>query len=131
MYPLFSACVKLKPVCLLLCLCHAGSAAAFGLGDISVRSFLGQPLHATVSLLDITPATAADCFSLDASPASIAPLPRAQLSIEQSGAQTLLHIRTRCSHCHFRKTYIKQGKKGSGTGIKLTLLELCPTVLIK
>jgi len=93
-YALFSACVKLKPVCLLLCLCHAGSAAAFGLGDISVRSFLGQPLHATVSLLDITPATAADCFSLDASPASIAPLPRAQLSIEQAGAQTLLHIRT-------------------------------------
>jgi len=92
--PSFSACVKLKPVCLLLCLCHAGSAAALGLGEISVRSFLGQPLHATVALLDITPAIAADCFSLDASAGSIPPPPRAQLSIEQAGTQTLLHIRT-------------------------------------
>jgi len=86
--------VKLKPVCLLLSLCHAGSSAALGLGEISVRSFLGQPLHATVALLDPASTTAADCFSLDASPGSIAPLPRAQLSIEQAGGQTLLHIRT-------------------------------------
>jgi hypothetical protein len=86
--------VKLKPVCLLLCLCHAGSTAAFGLGEISVRSFLGQPLDATVTLLDTTPAVTADCFSLGASTGSIAPPPRAQLSIELAGEQRLLHIRT-------------------------------------
>lgn len=86
--------MNLKPVCFLLSLCYAGSAAAIGLGDISVRSYLGQPLHATVTLLGTTPKTAADCFSIDASPGSIAPPLRAQLSIEQSGGRTLLHIRT-------------------------------------
>ena len=86
--------MNLKPACLLLSLCHAGSAAALGLGDISVHSYLGQPLHATVNLLGATPSTTADCFSVDASTGSIAPPRRAQLSIEQSGSQTLLHIRT-------------------------------------
>jgi len=86
--------VKLKPVCLLLSLCYASSAAAIGLGDISVRSHLGQPLHATVALIGATPATAADCFSLDASTGSIAPPLHAQLSLEQAGGKTLLHIRT-------------------------------------
>ena len=87
--------MKLKSACLLLGLCHAGSAAAIGLGEIGVRSFLGQPLHATVPLLDVPAAATADCFSLEASVGGIAPPPRAQLSIEQSGGQTLLHIRTR------------------------------------
>ena len=87
--------MKLKSACLLLGLCHAGSAAAIGLGEISVRSFLGQPLHATVPLLDVPAAAAADCFSLDASVGGITPPPRAQLSIEQSGGQAVLHIRTR------------------------------------
>ena len=87
--------VKLRSACLLLGLCHAGSAAAIGLGEIGVRSFLGQPLHATVPLLDVPAAATADCFSLEASVGGIAPPPRAQLSIEQSGGQTLLHIRTR------------------------------------
>lgn len=86
--------LKLKTVSLLLGLCHAGSAAALGLGEISVRSYLGQPLDATVSLLGAPPGTPASCFSLDASPGSIVPPPRAQLSIEQSGGQTLLHIRS-------------------------------------
>ena len=86
--------MNLKPVCLLLSLCHAASAAALGLGELNVRSHLGQPLHATVTLLGATPNTAADCFSLDASAGNIAPPLRAQLSIEQSGGQALLHIRT-------------------------------------
>ena len=87
--------MKLKSACLLLGLCHAGSAAAIGLGEIGVRSFLGQPLHATVPLLDVPAAATADCFSLEASVGGIAPPPRAQLSIEQSGGQAVLHIRTR------------------------------------
>ena len=86
--------VNLKPVCLLLSLCHAGYAAALGLGEISMHSYLGQPLHATVPLLDATPKVDADCFSLGTGAGSIAPPLRAQLNIEQSGGQTVLHIRT-------------------------------------
>lgn len=86
--------MNLKPTFLLLGLCHAASAAALGLGDISVRSHLGQPLHATVTLLGASAETTAACFSLDASEDGIAPPPRAQLNIQQSGGQTLLHIRT-------------------------------------
>jgi hypothetical protein len=86
--------VNLKPVFLLLGLCHAVSAAALGLGEINVRSHLGQPLHATVTLLDASADTTAACFSLDASADGIAPPPRAQLSIQREGGQTLLQIRT-------------------------------------
>lgn len=92
--PLFIDRVNVKSVCLLLGLCHAGSAAALGLGEINVRSYLGQPLNATVTLLGVTPNTAADCFSLGTSAGSIAPPLRAQLSVERSGGQTLLRIRT-------------------------------------
>ncbi|MDP2029432.1 MAG: hypothetical protein Q8K12_07350 [Thiobacillus sp.] len=86
--------MNLKFVCFLLSLCHAGFAAAFGLGDINVRSFLGQPLHVVVTLIDPSPAITPDCLSLGSSPGSIAPLLHAQLSIEQVGTQALLHIRT-------------------------------------
>jgi Tfp pilus assembly protein FimV len=86
--------MNLKPLCLLLSLCHAGSGAALGLSEINVRSHLGQPLHATVALLDATTDTAADCFSLDASAGDISPPLRAQLRVERSGGQALLHIRT-------------------------------------
>jgi hypothetical protein len=86
--------VNLKTVCLLLSLGHAGAAAALGLGELDVRSRLGQPLHATVTILGASAAAAADCFSLAPGNNSIAPPLRAQLSIEQTGEQTLLHIRT-------------------------------------
>lgn len=86
--------MNLKPAFLLLGLCHAVSAAALGLGDISLRSHLGQPLHATVTLLGASAETTAACFSLEASEDGIAPPPRAQLDIELSGGQALLHIRT-------------------------------------
>ncbi len=86
--------MNIKSACLLLGLCHAGSAAALGLGDVSVRSHLGQPLHAVVPLIGATPAVTTDCLSVANSPGGIAPLPRAELSIEQAGGQALLHIRT-------------------------------------
>jgi hypothetical protein len=86
--------VSLKPVCLLLSLCYAGSTPALGLGELNLRSSLGQPLHATVTLLGTSADTTADCFSLDASEHGIAPPPRAQLSLQRTGDQTLLHIRT-------------------------------------
>ena len=86
--------MKIKTACLLLSLFHFGSATALGLGELNVRSYLGQPLHATVALVGATPNTTADCFSLDSSATAIAPLVRTKLSIEQSGSRTVLHIRT-------------------------------------
>ena len=86
--------MSLKPVCLLLSLFCAGSASALGLGELNVRSSLGQPLHATIALLGTTAETTAACFSLDASQNGIAPPPRAQLSVQRSDDQMLLHIRT-------------------------------------
>ena len=86
--------MNLKPVCLLLSLCYTGSAMALGLGELNVRSFLGQPLHATIALLDATADTPATCFRLEASEGGIAPPPRPQLSIQRAGDQALLHIRT-------------------------------------
>lgn len=86
--------MNLKPVSFLLALLHAVPAAALGLGEISVRSHLGQPLHATVDLLGASAETTAACFSIDASEDGMVPPPRAQLSVESSGEKTLLHIRT-------------------------------------
>lgn len=64
------------------------------MGDLTVRSQLGEPLHATVDLLDATAETTADCFSLRASPDGIAPPLRAKLTIERAGDQVRLLIRT-------------------------------------
>ena len=91
---MFSDCVNLKTTCLLLTLCQAGSAAALGMGDINVRSQLGRPLLASVALLDATADTTADCFSVGTSASSIAPPLHAKLSIERTGDQTRLLIRT-------------------------------------
>ncbi|MDP1532627.1 MAG: hypothetical protein Q8L92_03485, partial [Rubrivivax sp.] len=89
--------MNVKTICLLLGLCHAGAAAALGLGELNVRSFLGQPLHATVVVLDASADLPADCFKLEAGTGAIAPPPRAELSLQRSGEQAVLHIRTRQS----------------------------------
>lgn len=89
--------MSFKTVCFLLGLCHAGAATALGLGELNTRSFLGQPLHATVALLDAGSDLPADCFRLAAGTGAIAPPPRAELSVQRSGGQTVLHIRTRQS----------------------------------
>jgi hypothetical protein len=64
------------------------------LGEIDVRSHLGQPLHATVALLDVPAGTTAECFGLDASAGGIEPPLRAQLRIERTDGLPQLHIRT-------------------------------------
>lgn len=91
---LFRDRVIFKPVFFLYGLCYASVSAAIGLGDINVRSYLGQPFHATVTILGATPDTTADCFSLVAGAGSLAPLPHAQLSVQRSDGNTLLNIRT-------------------------------------
>lgn len=67
-----------------------------GLGELNVRSYLGQPLHATVKIIDANAATHADCFSLRPSADSAVPPPppRAQLRLERRGDDAVLHIRT-------------------------------------
>lgn len=86
--------MNLKSVCLLLSLFHASSAIALGLGELSVRSHLGQALHVSVKILEANAATAASCFSLAPGEGAAVPPPRAQLSLERGNDQTLLHIRT-------------------------------------
>jgi Tfp pilus assembly protein FimV len=93
-FPDFDDRVRLEPVLLLLSLCFAGNATGLGLGEISVRSHLGQPLHASVEILDAGTTLTSNCFSLTPSEGGIALPLRAQLSLEQTGRQTLLHIRT-------------------------------------
>ena len=91
---LLSDCVNLKSVCLLLSLFHASSAIGLGLGELSVRSHLGQALHVSVKILGANAATAAGCFSLAPAEGAAVPPPRAQFSLAQGNDQTLLHIRT-------------------------------------
>lgn len=86
--------MNLKSVCLLLSLFHASSAIALGLGELSVRSHLGQALHVSVKILGANATTAAGCFSLAPGEGAAVPPPRAQLSLEQGNDQALLHIRT-------------------------------------
>lgn len=86
--------MNLKPLYLLPCLAYAGPAAALGLGDLDVRSSLGQPLHATVKVLEPGAASSADCFTLQPSAQAVAPLPRVRLTLEQRGDQSWLHIRS-------------------------------------
>ena len=86
--------MNLKSVYLLLSLFHASSAIGLGLGELSVRSHLGQALHVSVKILGANAATAASCFSLAPGEGAAVPPPRAQLSLEQGNGQTLLHIRT-------------------------------------
>lgn len=86
--------MKFKPAAILPGVLFAGPAFALGLGDLSVHSHLGQPLHATVRLLSAPAALAADCLSLRASDSGLAAPEQARLRIERSGANTLLHITT-------------------------------------
>lgn len=71
-----------------------GAVHALGLGEVSVRSSLGQPLHAVVELIDVPPELNSDCFRL--SPASVAtPTPAdARLALVRANGRTALHIRT-------------------------------------
>lgn len=72
--------MNLKSVCLLLSLCHAGSVAALGLGELTVRSHLGQALHVSVKILGANTTVAAGSFSLVSSEGAAVPPPWALLA---------------------------------------------------
>ncbi|MFN3750207.1 MAG: FimV family protein [Thiobacillus sp.] len=78
----------------LLGLCHAGSAAGLGLGELTVRSTLGQPLHATIRILDPDP-HGVDCFRLLPADGAVAAPVHPRLTLEPAGSDALLHLRTR------------------------------------
>lgn len=86
--------MKRSIACLLLGFWPLGPAAALGLGELSLHSHLGQPLHASVAVLDAPAGLAADCFHLGATSAGFAP-PPVELSLEQTGRVSRLHIRSR------------------------------------
>lgn len=86
--------MRLKAAFFLLGLCCAGSAAGLGLGELSVRSHLGQPLHATIRLLDPDASVSADCFRVLPADGGLQPPARPQLRLEPAGESVLLHLRT-------------------------------------
>lgn len=86
---------KRSIACLLLGFWPLGPAAALGLGELSLHSRLGQPLHASVAVLDAPAGIAADCFHLGATSAGFAAPPPVELSLEQTGRASRLHIRSR------------------------------------
>ncbi len=80
----------------LLGLCHAGAAAGLGLGELTAHSALGQPLHATIRILD-PEAHGVDCFRLLPADGAVAAPVQARLTLEPAGGDALLHLRTRQS----------------------------------
>lgn len=88
--------VKLTPALFLLGLCHAGAAAGLGLGELTAHSALGQPLHATIRILD-PEAHGVDCFRLLPADGAVTTPVQARLTLEPAGGDALLHLRTRQS----------------------------------
>jgi len=86
--------LKLKPVAFLLGLHFAAPALAIGLGDLSVHSTLGQPLHATVEVLSAPSTLDADCLGLQASNNGLPAPTHVRFRIERKGDNALLHITT-------------------------------------
>lgn len=95
MGPSFLDRVNLKPACLLLSMCQAGVAAALGLGEVQVRSYLGQPLRASIALVEAPAGLDADCFSVEPGADRLAYPVHAQLSLERYEGTSVLRVRTR------------------------------------
>ncbi len=90
----FNHRVKRSALLTLACLCPMATAHALGLGEASVRSNLGQPLHAVVELIDAAPELDADCFRVTAASVTTPSPTDVRLALIRSGGQTRLHIRT-------------------------------------
>ena len=89
-----NSALKLKLVALLLGMHFATPALAIGLGDLTVQSTLGQPLHATVEVLSAPATLDAECLSLRSSDNGIPALSQPRFRIERRGDNALLHITT-------------------------------------
>lgn len=87
--------MKLKSLSLLLALTLSSPALAIGLGELSVRSHLGQALHLTVEVTDPSPSVDEACFGLHPAPNGLALPTHTRFSVERNGTRTVLHITTR------------------------------------
>ena len=88
--------MRLKPALFLLSLCYAGSAAGLGLGELTVHSALGQPLHASIRIIDPESHTV-DCYRAQPADGAVSAPVQPQLALERAGSDALLHLRTRQS----------------------------------
>lgn len=86
--------MKLKPLACLMGLGLTAPAWAIGLGDLTVHSHLGQPLHATLEVLGAPANLEAACFSLRGADNGVGAPPQARLRVEPRGQTALLHITT-------------------------------------
>lgn len=86
--------MKLKPTLSLLGLPLTAPALGIGLGDLSVHSYLEQPLHVSVRIMSPPPTLNVECLSLRPGDSGL-PMPaRTDFRIERTGEDALLHITT-------------------------------------
>jgi Tfp pilus assembly protein FimV len=86
--------VKLKSIVCLLGFHISAPALGIGLGDLNVHSYLEQPLHVSVKLLNPPATLNVDCLSLRPAEGGL-PMPaRTRLRIERTGEDAILHITT-------------------------------------
>ena len=87
--------MKLKALSLLIAFSMSSPTLAIGLGELSVRSHLGQPLHVTIEIIDPPANLDAACLSLAPAPNGLTLPTRTRFAVERNDARTLLHITTR------------------------------------
>ena len=87
--------MKLKALSLLIAFSMSSPTLAIGLGELTVRSHLGQPLHVTIEIIDPPATLDAACLSLAPAPNGLALPTRTRFAVERNDARTLLHITTR------------------------------------
>lgn len=68
------------------------TAHAMGLGDLSVRSALGQPFDATIQLIDPPSNLTADCFSVRHAEGNLPSLHDVRLALETRGTRQQLRL---------------------------------------
>lgn len=87
--------MKLKTLSLLLAISLSSPALAIGLGELSVRSYLGQPLHVTLEIIDPPASIDTACLSLHPAPNGLALPTHTRFELEQRNGRAVLHITTR------------------------------------
>lgn len=77
---------------LLLACWTLNAAHAMGLGELSVRSPLGQPFDATIQLIDAPANLNVECFSVRHAEGNLPALQNVRLALEQRGARNQLRL---------------------------------------
>lgn len=86
---------KFKAIIPLSCIFATNTAFAFGLGEIQVESSLGDPLSASIRVLDAPKELEASCFKLKRQNESgLADPMRANVTLKKKSGDVILHIVT-------------------------------------